>query len=86
MVIIFDSLDGQARLLSIDEFGVQEARVHGLEALTTEVLARRPELILIDPRATELHSQELLELVNRSQPGGGAYRLDLPPPEPATVS
>ncbi|MGH2520745.1 MAG: hypothetical protein ACRDF8_13120 [Chloroflexota bacterium] len=72
--------------MSIDEFGVQEALDHGLDALTSEVLARRPELILINPRATELHSLELLALVNGTQPGGGAYRLDLPPPEPATVS
>ncbi|HLQ33272.1 MAG TPA: hypothetical protein VK457_11335 [Chloroflexota bacterium] len=65
LVMIVDRDEGQARLLSIDEFGLKETPLGSLEAIAGEVLLRKPDLILVHPGALTLAGDKLVSELNR---------------------
>jgi hypothetical protein len=72
LVLILDQEDGQSRLLSIDDFGINESALSSLDAMANEVVVRQPDLILITPGALTLGGESLVRELNRLgqfQPG-----------------
>ncbi|HUZ77097.1 MAG TPA: hypothetical protein VMV93_05880 [Chloroflexota bacterium] len=72
VVLILDQEEGQSRLLSIDDFGMNEAPLSGLDAMADEVVVRQPDLILVTPGALTLGGDSLVKELNRLgrlQPG-----------------
>jgi hypothetical protein len=72
VVLILDQEEGQSRLLSIDDFGINEAALSSLDAMADEVTVRQPDLILVTPGALTLGGENLVKELNRLgdfQPG-----------------
>ena len=71
-VLILDQEEGQSRLLSIDDFGIQESALSSIDAMADEVVVRQPDLILVTPGALTLGGESLVKELNRIarfQPG-----------------
>ena len=71
-VLILDQEEGQSRLLSIDDFGIQESTLSSIDAVADEVVFRQPDLILVTPGALTLGGESLVKELNRIgrfQPG-----------------
>jgi len=72
VVLILDQEEGQSRLLSIDDFGINESALSGFDAMADEVVVRQPDLILVTPGALTLGGESLVKELNRLgrlQPG-----------------
>lgn len=71
-VLILDQEEGQSRLLSIDDFGIEESALSSIDAMADEVVVRQPDLILVTPGALALGGEHLVKELNRLgrfQPG-----------------
>jgi hypothetical protein len=71
-VLILDQEEGQSRLLSIGDFGLEETALNSLDAMADEMAVRQPDLILVTPGALTLGGDTLVKELNRLgqfQPG-----------------
>ncbi len=77
MVLILELEEGRPRILSLGDAGFEETSFASLDALTNEVLARQPELILVNPAEVGPTGAQFLERLNGADSFDASYALSV---------